>query len=81
MLTPDPVFGSMAAAGGEILGENLKNAEMAGISCGFGGNPLYQRPLVLTLYVVMAGLDPAIHFFDSFGVEDMDARLKAGHDD
>jgi hypothetical protein len=36
--------------------------------------------LVLTLYVVMAGLDPAIHVFDLFGVEDMDARLKAGHD-
>jgi hypothetical protein len=36
--------------------------------------------LVLTLYVVMAGLDPAIHVFDLFGLKDVDARHKAGHD-
>jgi len=35
----------------------------------------------LTLYIVMAGLVPAIHAFDLFGLEDVDARHKAGHDD
>jgi hypothetical protein len=29
---------------------------------------------------VMAGLDPAIHL-SSFGLQGVDARLKAGHDD
>jgi hypothetical protein len=28
----------------------------------------------------MAGLDPAIHVFDLFGLKDVDARHKAGHD-
>jgi len=28
----------------------------------------------------MAGLDPAIHVFDLFGLKGVDARLKAGHD-
>jgi len=28
----------------------------------------------------MAGLDPAIHVFDLFAFQDVDARLKAGHD-
>jgi hypothetical protein len=35
---------------------------------------------VLTLYVVMAGLDPAIHVFDLLWFKDVDARHKAGHD-
>jgi hypothetical protein len=30
---------------------------------------------------VMAGLDPAIHVFLSSGIKDVDARLKAGHDE
>jgi hypothetical protein len=29
----------------------------------------------------MAGLDPAIHAFLASGIQDVDARLKAGHDD
>jgi hypothetical protein len=29
----------------------------------------------------MAGLDPAIHVFLSSGTKDVDARLKAGHDE
>jgi hypothetical protein len=29
----------------------------------------------------MAGLVPAIHVFDSGGAKDVDARLKAGHDE
>ena len=29
----------------------------------------------------MAGLDPAIHVFLSVGTKDVDARLKAGHDE
>jgi len=29
----------------------------------------------------MAGLDPAIHDFLSDGTKDVDARLKAGHDE
>jgi hypothetical protein len=29
---------------------------------------------------VMAGLDPAIHVFLTYGTKDVDARLKAGHD-
>jgi len=31
--------------------------------------------------LVMAGLDPAIHVFLSSGTKDVDARLKAGHDE
>ena len=31
--------------------------------------------------VVMAGLDPAIHVFVATIKEDVDARLKAGHDE
>jgi hypothetical protein len=34
-----------------------------------------------TFSVVMAGLDPAIHVFLASGIQDMDARLKAGHDE
>jgi hypothetical protein len=30
---------------------------------------------------VMAGLVPTIHVLDSTGKKDVDARLKAGHDD
>jgi hypothetical protein len=29
----------------------------------------------------MAGLDPAIHVFLERGTKDVDARLKAGHDE
>jgi hypothetical protein len=29
----------------------------------------------------MAGLDPAIHDFPSGGAKDVDARLKAGHNE
>jgi hypothetical protein len=29
----------------------------------------------------MAGLDPAIHVFLADGTKDVDARLKAGHDE
>ena len=29
----------------------------------------------------MAGLDPAIHVFPASGPEDVDARVKPGHDD
>jgi hypothetical protein len=29
----------------------------------------------------MAGLDPAIHVFFSFGRQNVDARVKPGHDD
>jgi hypothetical protein len=32
-------------------------------------------------HFVMAGLDPAIHVFLSRGSKDVDARLKAGHDE
>jgi hypothetical protein len=32
-------------------------------------------------FLVMAGLVPAIHVFLSVKTEDVDARLKAGHDD
>ena len=35
----------------------------------------------LDLSVVMAGLDPAIHDFLTAGTKDVDARLKAGHDE
>ena len=31
--------------------------------------------------LVMAGLVPAIHVFDAVNKKDVDARLKAGHDD
>ncbi|WP_175361095.1 hypothetical protein [Bradyrhizobium sp. STM 3843] len=33
------------------------------------------------LHAVMAGLVPAIHVFGSAGKEDVDARVKPGHDD
>jgi hypothetical protein len=35
----------------------------------------------LALFVVMAGLVPAIHVFLASGDEDVDARDKPGHDD
>jgi hypothetical protein len=33
------------------------------------------------LFVVMAGLDPAIHVFVAVEKKDVDARHKAGHDE
>jgi hypothetical protein len=31
--------------------------------------------------IVMAGLDPAIHVFFAAGKQDVDARVKPGHDE
>jgi len=31
--------------------------------------------------IVMAGLDPAIRVFSAGGIKDVDARLRAGHDE